>query len=120
MRGQPFDWIDRPENLLFTSGRLSAGISFTLSNATIRQLAAATVYLSPAQILGKTAKNLTMNVAPPSSIWGNALEATGKGEQAPMIGQPTAPSEILGNTGPLGVSPPPAPADDRTNGTSGI
>lgn len=21
MRGQPFDWIDRPENLLFTSGR---------------------------------------------------------------------------------------------------
>ncbi|KAH1608902.1 hypothetical protein KXX21_004478 [Aspergillus fumigatus] len=75
---------------------------------------------SPAQILGKTAKNLTMNVAPPSSIWGNALEATGKGEQAPMIGQPTAPSEILGNTGPLGVSPPPAPADDRTNGTSGI
>jgi hypothetical protein len=38
---QPFYWVVSPEHLLYASGHLSAGISLTLSNATIRLFAAA-------------------------------------------------------------------------------
>ncbi|KAG2021499.1 hypothetical protein GB937_004838 [Aspergillus fischeri] len=102
---QPFYWIDRPENLLFASGRF-VGWNFFYSFE-CNDSAAQSHSNS-----GEDGEEPHNERGAPSSIRGNALEATGKvsTDDRPA----NSPKRDSGNPGPLGVSPPPAPADDQS------
>ncbi|GFF95840.1 hypothetical protein IFM47457_10566 [Aspergillus lentulus] len=89
-------------------GVLSTGISLTLSNATI-----GLATQSPLKS-GEDGEEAHYERGIPSSIWGNTLVAT---ENVSTDDRPAnSPKRDSGESWSTWCTPPPAPADDRTNG----